>query len=203
LIVFCALLFAAAAACAKAAAAQAGDPVALIQARDAALGAGDLEAAVAFYADDATIRDANPEPGSTGVIQGKGQIREFLAGRIGAHISFESVNFNVTGDTVAFEQRVWFDDPDLIRLNLLPVETNNTAIIRDGKIHDWLIDIKQEWLSRVEAAFAADQGAQAGMPRTGAFDDGVGQSAWLLIVPLLVVVCGVALRLMVAAGREH
>jgi len=195
------LLFATLVAYPCAAAAQATDPVTVIQARDAAVNAGDLEAALEFYADGATIRDANPDPGSTGVVEGKDKIREFIADAISNKIRLEPANFQVAGDTVNFEHHVWRNDPDLIRLNLLPIETNDTVVVRDGKIHDWLIDIKQEWLLRAETAFAADQGAQAGMPRTGAFDDGLAQHAWMSIVSLLVVVCGAALRLTLGRVR--
>jgi ketosteroid isomerase-like protein len=184
------------------AAAQTSDPVAVIKARDAAMAAGDLETALSFYADGATIRTADPDPGTTGVIEGKDQIRELLVSRIAVHIRFESMNFQVNGDTVTFEHRVWHDDPDLERLNLLPIETNNTVVVRDGKIHDWLIDIKDEWIARAEAAFAAEMGAPAGMPRTGGADSGFPVSAWLLVVSVLFGLCGLALRLAVSARRE-
>lgn len=198
---FCALLFAALISHTITAAAQTSDPVALIQARDSSLTAGDLETAVSFYAEDATVRDANPEPGTTGIIAGKDQIRELLASRISANIRFESMNFQVNGDTVLFEHHVWFDDPDLIRLNLLPVETHNTVVIRDGKIHDWLINIKAEWLARADAAFAVDEVAKVGMPRTGGARFPV--SAWLLAVSGGVGLCGLVFRLMVSARKER
>lgn len=184
------------------AAAQASDPVAVIKARDAAMAAGDLETALSFYADGATVRTADPDPGTTGVIEGKDQIRDLLASRISVHIRFESMNFQVTGDTVTFEHRVWHDEPDLERFNLLPIETNNTVVVRDGKIHDWLIDIKDEWMARAEAAFAAEMGAPAGMPRTGSAGSGFPASAWLLVASVVVGLCGLVLRLRVSERHE-
>jgi hypothetical protein len=169
------------------------DPVSVVQARDAAMNAGDLEAALALYADDATVRDANPDPGTTGVTRGKEAIRTWLAGNIAGKVRLESFNFNVVGDTVTFKNHVWLDDPDLIRLNLLPVEGNNTLVIRDGKIHDQLIDVSAEWRARAEAAFAADQGAQAGMPKTGAANP-QASLAWLVLVGSVSALCGLILR---------
>jgi hypothetical protein len=175
-------------------AAQATDPVSLIQARNAAMNAGDLESALAFYADGATIRDRAPEPGTTGVIQGKEEIREFLAENIAMKIRLESYDFQLSGETISFRNHVWFDDPDLIRLNLLPIDSEHTVVFRDGKIQDWLSGITGEWLARADAAFAADQGALGGMPRTGVANYSMGGWAWLAVAAVLAGMCGLVLR---------
>jgi hypothetical protein len=186
------LLLATSLAYAGSSAAQGTDMTALIQARNAAMNAGDLEKALSFYADDAAIRDRNPEPGTTGVIRGKAEVRQFLAGNIAAKIRLESYDFQVSGDTVSFTNRVWVNDPDLTRLNLLPVISEHTVAVRDGKIQDWLSGINAEWMARAEAAFAAEQTTAAGMPRTGGTE--LLSGAWLLVAALVIGLCGLALR---------
>ena len=68
----------------------------------ASVGAGDTEAIVALYAEDATVEDPYGSPAH----HGHSGIREFYGALSGADMSTELVTVRIAGDSAAFELRV-------------------------------------------------------------------------------------------------
>lgn len=66
------------------------------------VGAGDTEAIVALYTDDATVED----PYGTPAHRGHAGIREFYGALSGADLQTELVTVRIAGDSAAFELRV-------------------------------------------------------------------------------------------------
>ena len=112
------------------------DPVAVIQAFDAAWNAGDLEKAMAFFADDAVVTQLPPPPDG-GVYRGKEQIRRWAEPQIpGFHV--DSRDRQASGETVTWTAQVIFD---LLRQMGFsqPVEARCEAVVCDGKIASWTV----------------------------------------------------------------
>lgn len=178
------------------ASAQAIDPVAVVDAFDAA--GDDIEAALALLTDDVVIELLPPPPNTPGIWKGKEGAREFFKWknsggqrrmRAGdAVVVSDGAGFRVTGNVGVAS------DP-FTRLGVGTVGHTFEAVVVDGKLKSYRGQITPEEAKRVaEARLAAEraQAAQppAGMPRTGA----------PLILPLLTVIgmailtAGVALR---------
>src|SRR5436309_1073640 len=81
------------------AAAQAADPIGIIQAFEAAMNAKDLDAAMSYWADNATLTDTHPAPGQPNPVTGKAAIRANFEFAVKNNARYESANFQVAGDT--------------------------------------------------------------------------------------------------------
>ena len=103
------------------------DPVAVVKAFDAACNTGDIEHAMAFFADDAVVK----VPVEPRVHTGVQQIRAWLQPQLGG-FQVAPRNHRVAGDTVTWEITV---TGELVRqVGSSAIEETAEAIVRDGKI---------------------------------------------------------------------
>jgi hypothetical protein len=142
---------------------RAPDPAAVLAAFDAALNAGDADAALALFADDAVVRS------QTAVYTGKEEIGRWLRSVVDQHIRIELIGGRrVDGDTETHSARVSVDD--LRRLGVT-LEGTAESVVREGKIRTYSFSYTPESLARLQAAQARAQGAAppppVALPRTG------------------------------------
>lgn len=110
------------------------DPAAVIDAYAVAVNAGNLDAILSCYTDDA-IHAALPTPdGSAGVCHGKGQFRMFYEQAIanGDEIELVPESLTVDGERVAFRVRTTSEPWTALGLGAL--EADSEAIMADGCI---------------------------------------------------------------------
>ena len=101
--------------------AQAADSTAVIKGYFNAVNAEKMEEALAFFADDGVLIDP------FGTFTGKEQIRARLAVLADRNITFETSNFQLDGDTVTWDQKVFRGGAQID-------EGSTSAIVQDGKI---------------------------------------------------------------------
>jgi ketosteroid isomerase-like protein len=133
--------------------AQETDPKAVVKAFFEASNAGDVESAVAYYADDAVW---HIQPFYDPYV-GKEAIRAACEAMVAGHAVVEYEILAVEGDTVTL--RNWFTGDNLRALGLT-LEANQEIIVRDGKI------VSNIWSATPES-LAAYQAAMAALPVTG------------------------------------
>jgi hypothetical protein len=125
------------------------DPLAVIQAFDAACEANDLDGVMAFFADGAIVTLLPPPPSDPGIYRGKQQIRSSQE-QLLQHFHAAIRNREVTGDRVTWEATVWSDF--FRRMGLANVEDTVEAVIHDGKITSFTVTIAPESVRQMEAA---------------------------------------------------
>jgi ketosteroid isomerase-like protein len=76
--------------------AQATDPLSVMKASLDAINAGNVDVAVATFADDAVFTTP------TGSFKGKDQIRSAIMADVANHVQIEATNFQVAGDKVTY-----------------------------------------------------------------------------------------------------
>jgi hypothetical protein len=153
--------------------AQESDPEALARAVYEAMNAGDVEVALALFADDAVL-----DLGAFGKFSGKEELRAAFENEVALNASWEASDFRVEGNTVTFKSRYTSDMMQALGVTLEAIEV---ITIEDGKI------ISDIWTA-TEESLAAFQAAMAALPETG------GE-----VLPLHVVVMGLG-GLAVAGG---
>jgi ketosteroid isomerase-like protein len=132
--------------------AQQSDPEALARSVFEALNAGDVEAALALYADDAVL-----DLGAFGKFSGMGELRAAFEHEVSLHASWELSDFQVEGNTATFKSRYTSVDMDALGVTL---EATEVITVQDGKIttDTWTV---------TEESMAALQAAMATLPVTG------------------------------------
>lgn len=109
--------------------AQGTDPLSVIKGAKAAYDAGNVEAAVAFYADDAVITNTRGRK-----IIGKDAIRRFIQGNLKAGTrSGEMLNPQVTGDSVTWAEMERTDF--FVKLGIALTEVRTQVVVQNGKIN--------------------------------------------------------------------
>jgi ketosteroid isomerase-like protein len=132
--------------------AQESDPEALARSVFEALNAGDVEAALALYADDAVL-----DLGAFGKFSGMGELRAAFEHEVSLNASWELSDFQVEGNTVTFKSQY---TSDAMRALGVTLEATEVMTIQDGKIatDTWTV---------TEESMAAFQAATAALPVTG------------------------------------
>jgi|GEM_PF-442106 hypothetical protein len=137
------------------------DPAAVIKSLAAALNAGNVDAVMAFYADDATITHKPAPAGQSGILTGKEQIRGFIQGLVAGNFSGEVSNLKVVGDKITLTGTLSTDT--YRKLGVAPIVIAEEAVIVGGKIKSETITVTPESLAKIQAAMAAQ--AKAAMPK--------------------------------------
>jgi uncharacterized protein (TIGR02246 family) len=152
------------------AAAQATDPAAVAIAFETALNAGDADALLALFADDAVITT------QTTTAAGREQVRAFLRGLVAARFRVESVaDRRVAGATETHTALV--STEDWKRLGIAPLEATAEVVVRDGKIASFAVTYTPASLAKLRAATA--RAAPAQLPRSGGPTTPLGAAAGL------------------------
>jgi hypothetical protein len=116
-----------------------------------ALNAGDVDATMAFFADDAVVKlvPALP-PGSPGTYTGAEEIRSWFEELVAGNFEIDVEVVDVDGDTVTTRTSTWMDDTR--ELGIAPLVATETYTIRDGKIRGFTWAMSEESLAKVQAA---------------------------------------------------
>ncbi|CAG0943245.1 hypothetical protein ANRL1_01259 [Anaerolineae bacterium] len=159
------------------------DPMAVIKSLSDALNAGNVDAVMAFFADDATQTQTPPPAGTSGVRTGKEQIRGFFAGMIAGKFSGELSNLKVTGDKITYTST--FSTDTYRKLGVAPLVAAEEAVFEKGKIKSQTITVTPESLAKIQAAMAAAQAKPTAAPDGEVMatknEDVLG--VWLMISP--------------------
>jgi ketosteroid isomerase-like protein len=108
------------------------DPAAVIRAYTDAANAGDVEAALACWADDATYTVLPATFSGQSVFTGKAQIRSLAEAFVAQHSRTELEDLRVDGGRVTARARSVVDS--VRQLGIDALEATAEAIVRDGKI---------------------------------------------------------------------
>ncbi len=138
-------------------AAQTEDPVGVVAAFEAALDAGNVEAALALLADDAVVT------AQSGVYRAKGPIRGYLEGLVAQNYHAEVDSRDVAADTVTTRGRASLDD--WRRLGVAPLEVVAEVVVRTGKIRTLSAALTPAAAARLQAAQARVAATPAQLPR--------------------------------------
>jgi hypothetical protein len=156
--------------------AQATDPKSVFDGFHAAVNAHDVEAALAFFADDAVVQFPNQSPPN--VYRGKAEIRTWLQGDADQHIQVTTEQLNIAGDKLTWIAKVVTDD---VRGSGIVIEGPAEAVVQSGKITSFSFTLSDATLAKLAAA-----SAPPALPKTGASSD----LTWVLLVSALGVLYG-------------
>lgn len=133
---------------------QTQDVEAIYRAQYDALNAGDLEASLAFLAEDMVTVLLPPLPGVDAVQSGKAAVRKANEVLISLHNHVEFTDFQVNGETVNF--RAVATDDSLKSIGVAYIELSGTAVVQNGLVvsETWLMS--KESLARIEAAMVLE-----------------------------------------------
>ena len=141
--------------------AQAMTPEEVVMAMIEAETAGDLEAQIALFADDATFSVLPPDPDMPGpTIVGTDAIRAFLEVNVARHSDFTREIAGVEGNTVTTLVRLV--DDNLRSLGLESIEATEEYVIQDGKITEYTWTTTDESVAELMAAIPPET-----VPETG------------------------------------
>ena len=126
--------------------AQETDPVAVVNAMYEAFNAGDIDAFLALYTDDAVI-DIVP----FGTHTGQEEIRAWAEGLMALNAEMKLELLQVDGNTVSVKS--WYSDDDWRPLGIV-LEATEELTVQDGKITADIWTTTEESLAEVQAAMA-------------------------------------------------
>src|SRR5688572_17238196 len=173
------------------------DPVSVFVTYLRAVSAGDVEGALALFADDAVLTIIPPPPGTSGHWVGKEAIREQLVYGKENGVKGEPIGApQVEGNRVTARSKV--TNRFFLEWGVAPVQFTSEAVIQNGKLTSFTNTMDPSERERVAAAAAAYEQARAGqqpagMPRTGENQHLVPW--WLAVVAgIMATIAGLCLR---------
>ena len=122
--------------------AQETDPAKVVIAMADALNAGDVEATMVLFTDDAIFSD----------YIGKEQIRLFMEDLIANNFKIQIEILEVLGDIVVTRSKTWIDET--IQLGIAPLEYIEIYPIQDGKLKGFISIATDETVAKIKAALA-------------------------------------------------
>ncbi len=175
--------------------AQATDPESVVRAQTDAFNAGDVDGAMAYFADNAVVTDVAGPPGHKVVHTGKAEIRAFVLQGLAGHPLTQIESVQVSGDTATV--RVLVANDDFRKAGFASLEGTGVLVVRNGKIITFTRDLTPESTAKLTKAFAALGSGPPGMPSTGGGEGGLYAA---LALGVLSLASGAALRLRRAAA---
>jgi hypothetical protein len=120
---------------------------------EGALNAGDVDAAMAFFTDDAVVKlvPALP-PGSPDTYNGAEEIRAWFEELVAMNFEIDVEVLEVEGDTVTTRTSTWMDPTR--EMGVAPLVATEVYTVRDGKIRGFTWTISDDSLAKVQAAMA-------------------------------------------------
>lgn len=116
------------------------------------MNAGDLEGAMAYWADDAVVYFFGLPPTGTEIYKGKEQIRSVFEENVTSHLQWEVDIRSISGDEVNSRAKTWHDFTR--QLGVAPIEATEVYLIHDGKIVTYGWTVTEESLARLKPALA-------------------------------------------------
>lgn len=128
------------------------DPESIYAAIQTARLAGDIETAMAYYADDAVWIALPPPPGSTGIFAGKEAIQAIMEDLYDRNFVYTYTDFQVHGNKAA--TTIQATEDVFTGLGIDPITFNGTSIINNGlvMVEAWVMS--EEALAKFDEAFA-------------------------------------------------
>jgi len=132
--------------------AQETDPAKVLNTLADALNAGDVEATMALFTDDAIIKvlygDARPPSSHIG----REQVRAFMEKLVAKNFKIQVEILQVLGDIVITRTKTWMDPT--IKLGIAPLDYIEIYPIQDGKIKGFVDIATDETVAKIKAALA-------------------------------------------------
>ena len=128
-------------------------PEELLAAMEDALNGGDVDAAMAFFTDDAVVKlvPALP-PGSPDTFTSAEEIRAWFEELVAMNFEIHIEVLQVEGDTVTTRTSTWVDPTR--EMGVAPLVATEVYIVQDGKIRGFTWTISDESLAKIQAAMA-------------------------------------------------
>ena len=133
-----------------AAEAQNTDPRSVLKRYIETQNAGELDAALALWADDGVIINTRGRK-----VAGKENLRKFIQTNISRKIKQEPEAIETVGDKVTWINRE--SNESYRKLNIAPVQQNSEVIVRSGKIISWVNYFPPGEIARIEQACSSPQ----------------------------------------------
>ncbi len=114
--------------------------------------AGDHEAALAYWADDAVVRLIGVPPGEPDSYAGKDGLRTWLESLSAIHFEIQEELIEEEGDTLTVRALSWSDPTR--QLSVAPLEATEVYVVKNGKITSLTWTITSESLARLQAALS-------------------------------------------------
>jgi hypothetical protein len=116
------------------------------------LSAGDLDATMAFFTDDAIVKILPIEASPPGIFIGAEQVRFFMENLVAVNFKIQIEILQVLGDIAITRSKTWMDLT--IELGIAPLEFIEIYPIQDGKIKGFISILTDESLAKLQAALA-------------------------------------------------
>jgi hypothetical protein len=117
------------------------------------LNAGDVEGALAYFTDNATVKLNGVPPDMPDGYRGKTRIRQWFKDLLAAHFEIKVEVQKVEGDTVTSKTSTWQDTTR--QLGVAPLVATEVYEIKNGKIASLTWTISPESLAKLQAALPA------------------------------------------------
>jgi hypothetical protein len=127
-------------------------PAATVMGMVERMNAGDLEGALAYWADDAVVYFYGLPPTGTEIYRGKEQIHSVFEENVSSHLQWEVDIRSIVGDEVNARAKTWHDFTR--QLGVAPLEATEVYLINDGKIVTYAWTVTEESLARLKPALA-------------------------------------------------
>ena len=171
--------------------AQETDPASVVIADAEAISAGDIDAAMALWADDAVVKLVPPiPPDSPDTYTGKAELRAWFESLVAMNFKIEVEILQVEGDTVTALAKTWVDPTR--EMGVAPLVATEVYTVHDGKIKGLTWTLSDESLANLQAAMAA-------LPESGG--DAFPTYALVMALAGLAIVGGIGLTLL--RRRSH
>lgn len=165
--------------------AQETDPESVIRAWHEATHAGDVDAALAYLADDAVVTLVPPPPGMSGTLQGKDAIRDWYEQQAAGNAESEIIELQVNGNQVTFRET--YADDSLRGMGVQEVELIVKAVVEGGLIQSYTASMTEDSLAKLPPP--------SEMPETGSSVPSGRQTALLIFAGLiLIIAAGLGIR---------
>lgn len=123
------------------------------------VGAGQIDATLAYFADDAVFKMVGMPPEIPDTYSGKAAIRAAFESWLPLHPKLQVEVLKVEGDTVTARSLYWSDTTRT--MGVAPLEGTDVYILEGGKIKSEVWTLTEESSTQFKAAFAAAMAAQA------------------------------------------
>ena len=132
--------------------AQETDPEKVLNALADSLHAGDVEATMELFTDDAIIKVLYGEARPPSSYIGREQVRVFMEKMVAGNFKIQFEILQILGDIVITRSKTWMDPT--IKLGIAPMDYIDIYPIQDGKIKGFVCVLTDESVAKLQAALA-------------------------------------------------
>jgi hypothetical protein len=140
--------------------AQETDPAAVVEGQAAAINAGDLEATMAYFSDDAVITLAYPPPAPAEVYSGAAEIRAWFEELWAMNFELDSTILQVEGNVVTADEKSYSDFSR--ELGIAPLAGITEYQVQAGQITAFTWTMSDDSWAKLQAAMAPESLPESG-----------------------------------------